>query len=320
MISNIVLNPSIDKTCIVEDLEIDQSNLIIDQRMSIGGEGVDVSRIIKILQAEPLVLSFLGGLNGRYIKSSLDKAKIKSNFIWVNGDTKLNTLLIDSITGTKTLLKDEGVSIQEKDFIRFRQEMKNYVKDSSVVLIDGRLPKGLTYEFFDEVIDHAKRYNTKIIMSTDGEELRKAFAFQPYAIKIKKQNLRDLNLHTNDMKEILMGLYDMMIEHSIHYIAVDMGIEGAYLISKNKICQGLPNIKIEPVNLKSNYSAFLAALTVGIERKYELEKIIKLMVASSYATMINTEKDELCNKRDIDYLLKKIKVKEMMNNRNGWLR
>lgn len=314
-----VLNPSIDKTCIVEGLEVDQPNSIMDQKMNIGGEGIDVSRVIKILQSEPMVLGFLGGLNGRYIKSCLDKSKIKSNFIWVNGDTKLNTLLIDSIHGTKTYLFEEDLTIQEKDQLRFKQEIKNYVKDSSVLLIDGTLPKGISNDFFLSILDHAKQYNTKIVLSTQGEELRKCLSLEPYGLKIKREDIRDLQLDDSSEEIMIKGLHELLIQNKIHYIALDMGIEGGYLICKNKVCKGVPNLNIEPNKEGSYSSAFLAAFSVGIERKYELEKILKLMVASSYATMINDEKDIICKKSDIDSLMKKIKIKEIMNFRRGWL-
>lgn len=319
LISNIVLNPSIDKTCIVEDLEIGQSNTIIDQRMDIGGEGINVTRLMKILQSEPMVLSFLAGLNGRYIKSSLDKAKIRSNFTWVNGDTKLNTLFIDSVNGTRTLLKDEGVTISEKDYLRFRQEMKNYIKDSAVVLINGKLNGGLDFQLYDDVVEHAKRFNTKIVIATDGEELRKAFTYKPYALCIKEEHLKELNLHTTTEEETLTALIAMMKEYSIHYVAIDQGESGALLLSKHKICQGVPSVKIEPFNKRGGFSALLAAFTVGIERKYELEKILKLMVATSLAVMQHNDKYILCSKSDIDYLVKKVKIEERMNQRSGWI-
>lgn len=318
MISNIVLNPSIDKTCMVEDLEIGQSNTVIDQRMDIGGEGILVCRIIKMLQSEPMVLSFLGGLNGRYIKSSLDKCKIKSNFTWVNGDTKLNTLFIDSVQGFETLVKDEGVTITEKDYLRFKQEMKNYIKDSAVVVLHGTLTSGLSYKLYEDVIEHAKRYNTKVIISTEGEELRKAFTYKPYGLCIKEKQLGELDIHSLSYKETLEELYKLMVEHSIHYITIDHGLKGATVLSKSKVCQGIPDAGIVPYNEKAGFSGVLGAFAVSVERKYELEKMVKLMVASGYGMMADNHKEMLCKKSDIDSYVKKIKVNEYMNNRSGW--
>lgn len=306
----------------MEDLEIDQSNRIIDQKMNIGGSGIDVARIIKILQGEPMVLSFLGGLNGRYIKSNLDKAKIKSSFYWVGGDTMMNTYLIDSVNGTKTTLRDVGLKIGEKDSLRFKQEIKNFIKDSGALLINGNVnveEQEVLQNFYLEMIEIAKSLNAKIVISTKGELLRKTLSFGPYGIHVKQDEIRELGIIADTKEEILKQLHEILVNHHIHYIAVDLGLEGAYLISRKKICYGEPHIKKEPIRQESRESAFLAAFTIGIERKYEQEKIVKLMVAASYATMVCEESQSICKKSDIDTLSKKIKILEVMNSKKGWM-
>lgn len=288
--------------------------------MNIGGAEVDVARVIKILQSEPLVLSFLAGLNGRYIKSNLDKAKIKSNLIWVNGNTFMNTSLIDSITGHTTKLSDVGPLVTEKDQLRFKQEIKPYIKDSAVLLINGVLPDNIHQDYYLEIMETAKSMNTKLVISVRGELLRKALQRSPYGVYLRRGDLRELSIISEDINEIVQILYDKLIENHIHYIALDLGQQGAYLISKNKICFGEPTFKIEPKKKASQESAFLGAFTVGAERKYELEKILKMSVAASHATVMCEDKEILCNKSDVDYLSKKVKVKELMNSKKGWLK
>lgn len=314
-----MLCPSIDKTCVVEDLEPDGSNFIVDQNMNIGGQGIDSCRIIKILQSEPLVLGFLGGLNGRYIKSNLEKNKIKSHFLWVNGDTKLNTVIIDSIKGTQMKVYDEGFTIGHKDMLRFKQDIQSYMKDSSVIVLNGLIPSGISISDYYDLIDKAANYNTKLVLSAEGEVLRKGLEINPYAIKLTEQSIKDLGIDTEDEKQMLEELYQMIVEKSIHYVAIDLGVKGAYTISKNKICYCEPTIDFEPIKTNGASSAFLAALAVGIERKYEQEKISKLLVASSFSTMMSNEIDILCKKSDVDLLSKKVKVREIMNKSNGWL-
>jgi len=64
MIFTITLNPSLNKTVNVEELEYDDVNVILAEEGSPGGKGIDISRVIRELGGQSIALGFMGGYKG----------------------------------------------------------------------------------------------------------------------------------------------------------------------------------------------------------------------------------------------------------------
>lgn len=319
LIVTVTLNPSIERTCIVEGLEVDKENIVLDQSSAVIGGQVTTGKVIKILQSEPMIFGLFGGLNGRYIKNHMDKLKIRTNIIWMPGETKNKISIVDPVSGTKTVFLDKGIAVAKKEKNRIMRNFEESIKDCSAVVLGDEIPSELEPELFAEMIRIAKERSKKTIITGEGEALRKAVEAHPYALKITKKGLEDLGIGKVSNDKLPIALYELLQSYRIHYLALDLGIEGAYLLSKNKVCYLRSEKTIEPLKTEGATETFMGALAVGIERKYEQEKIGKIAVAASLAAM-NVDDQEICRKIDVDFLMKKIKVRELMNQKGGWIR
>ena len=101
MIITVTLNPALDKTIEVDDYYEGSINEVINERVEIAGKGINVSKVIKELNGECLVITFFGGYNGIML-DYLDKNKIKHIAIKTNGETRRNIKIHDK---TKILLQ-----------------------------------------------------------------------------------------------------------------------------------------------------------------------------------------------------------------------
>jgi len=308
LIITVVLNPIIHETYYVEELQVGQKNWIKDQEIEIQSAGVHAAKVIKILQGEPLVHGFLGELNGRYIKNELDRSNIKSNFGWIVAHNQVNTTIIEKKTEKVTILSNRGIMIGPKEEKYFRKRIHGDMQNGRVMILGNNIPEGITSNLYYDLIIEGKKQNIKTILATEGEQLIKGLEANPYAIKITEEGLLDLNIEETSHEKIVEYLYPW-VQKGIHYLALDLGVQGAYLLSKNKICYIEPPEKDFTHNPLATH-AFLGAFAVGIERKYEQEKIAKLAVATSLAFM-EQESEGPMKKSDIDIMFKKVKVREI---------
>jgi fructose-1-phosphate kinase PfkB-like protein len=321
MIVTIAFNPSINKLAVIDGLEVNGENKVQDYRICLGGSTIYTAYIIKLLQGEPHVLGFLGGIGGRYIKNFVDKNRIKSDFVYNLGESKSIYRIVDSINGTETTLLDDNMVIDEKDKKNFKHKLQNQIKDTKLIVLGGDLPNGIDFSIIDDINKMAKKKDLKIIAALKGQELRKVLAFNPYGIKISKDNITDLvNVDTlnDDKNYIIKKLYDILIENHIHYIVYDADDEGIYILSKNKICRVVIDDKSEIFDGIGAGDALVGAFAISIERRYEQEKMAKLMMACNIAVK-NSKYPIICNRKDIDNYNNKVRIEEVMNGKKGFI-
>lgn len=315
MIITLALNPSINKLAVVDGLDINKTNFVQDYRMNLGESPIYTAYTIRLLQGEAYVLGFVGGIGGRYIKNFMEKNRIRSDLVWNDYESKSIYKIIDSVNGTETTLLDDGIEIDEQDKKNFKHKLQNQLKYCKVIVISGELPKGSNFELIEEVIKMSKKINKKIILALSGEALRKSLELKPYGIKICNEDLQELGIEETENK--LEKLHEILLNYHLHYLVYDSGEEGIYTFSKNKICKVYYPKDIEFLDELGSSESILGALAVGIERKYEQERISKLMMAVSISVK-KTEYPDICTRKDIDYFKNKVKIYEIMNKSKGW--
>lgn len=320
MIVTIALNPSINKLSVIDGLEVDGENKVQDYRITLGESPIYTAYMIKLLQGEPFVLGFLGGMNGRYIHNVMQKSRIKSDFIFNIGESKSIYKIVDSINMTETTLLNNNMTVDERDRKNLKHRLQNKIKDAKVLVIGGDLPKGTDYNFVEDIIEMASKHDIKVISSLKGQTLRKSLNLNPYALKISDDNISDLvdiDILTYDNYYVIKKLYDILTSNKAHYMIYD-SVDGVYVLSKSKICKAVINETKEISDNIGSSDSLVGALAVSIERKYEQEKLAKLLLASKIAVK-NSKYPTICNRKDIDYYCNRVKIVEIMNRKRGFI-
>ena len=94
MIYTVTLNPSLDYVVDVDDFELGRTNRAVSERLYAGGQGINVSFVLKNLGFESTALGFSAGFTGEEIKKQIQERGITENFITVlNGQSRINIKL-----------------------------------------------------------------------------------------------------------------------------------------------------------------------------------------------------------------------------------
>ena len=304
MIVTMALNPGIEKHIQIGQYEEGTTIDVNRYDLRIASSSIYAAYIMRLLQAEPYVLGFAGGIGGRYIKNFLDKNRIKSNLITKDKELK-TTIIISAENGTSTRLIDDEEAFVEADAKNIKHKLVAQIDEAELMVINGDITHSGSRTILMASIDLVQKAHKRLLISLEGKQIMPFIQCSPFAILLDVQQVEMLTDGAVGLEGSLEILRQLAIKHHIHYIFFPSGnqIVG---ITRNKISYGyIPNAT--PEILTWGKHAVLGGLAIGVKRKYEFEKMIKLMTSIRYAITQN-KYPVLCTRKDVDLMTNKAKV------------
>lgn len=279
--------------------------------LNILSKGVYSAQMMKVLQEEPILISSFGGFTGKSIKHYLDKSKVKSDIVWTNYETPHQVkILLEKSADYYNLRSQETFTI-DKELDKLSYKLKSHINKVSTLVISGKLPLGQNEGIYGEWIREAKSRNIKTVISTGQREIwNQMIQEKPYAILLTEDQLHTLGFPTDTYEAITRSLVPFL-GSGIHFICVYLKNRGALILSKHQYCLVESPFQLINKNNTATSGAFLGALAISINRKYEQEKMGKLCLAASLSANDNVM-HKICTRKDVDIRYKKTKVKQIL--------
>lgn len=288
-----------------------QVNPYKEVALNILSKGVYSAQIMKVLQEEPIIISSVGGFVGKSIKHYIDKAKIKSDIAWSEHETPHQVKIILNKEAEYYILKNQEDFLPNKEFAMLSYKLKNHLKKVSTLVISGSLLTNQAIPMYSEWITEAKRHNIKTVVCIGEKSVWDIVKHnKPYALLFTSNQLKALNINLNTYEEMI-HFFKPYLGEGLHYICIFTKNKGALILSKHKYCLVQAPLYYININNTASSGAFLGALAVGINRKYEQEKIAKLCLAAAIAAEDNI-KHKICTRKDIEYYYKKTKITQIV--------
>lgn len=311
MIITLTPFPSIEYIYFVEKLMSKQVLPSKNVSLNILSKGIYSAQMMKVLQEEPILISSFGGFAGKSIKHYLDKAKIKSDVAWTDYETPHQVKIMLEKTADYYTLRSQEAFIINKEIDILSYKLKSHLNKVSTVVLSGKIPEGQNTSIYKEWIKKAKAHNIKAVVSTGQQKVWDDLTLErPYAVLLTEEQLKSLNYSVDSYEQLIKEMIPFLGQ-GLHYICLYLKNRGALVLSKNKYCFVESSFQlINPSNTASS-GAFLGAMAISINRKYEQEKMAKLCLAAALSADDNVM-HKICTKKDIDYRYKKTKVKQII--------
>lgn len=306
MIKTLTLNPALDKTIIVESFQLDQLNRIKKVHKDAGGKGINVSKMLIKLGQPSTAAGFLGRGAGNYIKTEVEKMKIKADFTETAEETRTNTKMVDPINNTFTDLNESGAQITEANIKKMKEKLFADLKRDDILVLAGSVPAGIENNIYFKLIKTAAKKGIKTILDAEGPLFREGIKAAP---TLAKPNEHELGLHFGeefkDLKTMIRKA-ESLLETGIEMIMLSIGKEGAVFISASEKYK-IETLKLDVKSTVGAGDAMVAGLAYGLENNFDLEEILKIGAACSSATLIK-EGTEMGSREDVFRLKKEIKI------------
>jgi 1-phosphofructokinase len=300
MIYTITLNPSVDYIVRLENLKTGLVNTVDEEMKIAGGKGVNVTKVLKRLGHESTALGFVGGFTGQFIEQSLKEEALHSNFIHVNGDTRINIKLKN---GEETEINGLSPVITESDIEQLFTQLSQTVA-GDVVVMAGSVPSSVDQAIYSRILQ-ALPDGVQAIVDTKGKALKEVVRAKPFLVKPNHHELGDLfDVDITSVAEAVE--YGKKVqEMGAKNVIVSLAGDGAVLITAEDVLFG--NV---PIGKVQNSVGAGDSVVAGFLSKYieteNLKEAFQSGIAAGSASAFSTG---FCTAEEVQELRKQITVK-----------
>ena len=302
MIYTVTLNPSLDRTLTVPRIVDDEMVRATASRLDWGGKGFNVSRTLRTLGAESVALGFAGGATGQRLERGLRGLGIATDLVPLSGETRTNTVIIESETGRYIKVNEPGPTVRPKEQSTLLECIREHLRgrdpargrERDLWVLSGSLPPGLPDGFYGEMVEMVQTSGARALLDASGEPLRLGCVAAPFLVKPNSGEAAGfaggLGLATSEVRTDGDALTDpgaldlarSFLTLGIELVTLSLGAGGLLLASGARAVRAKPP-GVQARNPVGAGDALLAGLIWALGRTHSLEEMARWGVAAGTA-------------------------------------
>ncbi len=308
-IITITLNPALDKTIYLDELQPGKLHRLENITKDPGGKGINVSKTLRAMGVESTATGFLGGNIGEDIVRALRKKAIVCDFVDTENETRCNTKIMEA-DGRLTELNESGAMVSEHLVTALKEKIKFLAEKETLFVFSGSIPPGVDASIYKECIEIVHKCGGKAILDADGEAFRIGLEAKPDYIKPNVFELEKYVGHPigNDPKEIKKVAKELL-KSGVKNVAVTAGEDGAFFFSKKSSLKVSP-LSVEVVSTVGAGDAFVSGMAIGWIRGMNEREMVEYSTALS-AACVTTEGTNPAGRELVESLVAKISMEKI---------
>jgi 6-phosphofructokinase 2 len=300
-IVTLAMNPAIDKSASVDHVVAERKLYCTPPRFEPGGGGVNVSRAIKKLGGESLLLYPSGGLTGNRLQELLDREGLKHRPFPIAGLIRESLVILEESTGQQYRFGMPGPEIQKEEWEPFLRELEAMEPSPDYVVASGSLPPGAPPDFYARVARVGKKRGARTIVDVSGEALEEAFKEGVFLVKPNVREFRELvGEEIKQESQIKAEAQKMVKNGRCEVLVISLGAAGALMVSEDFAEHILPPT-VPIVSKVGAGDSMVAGTTLSLARGKPLRESLLFGVAAGTAAVM-TPGTELCRREDTERL------------------
>lgn len=273
MITVLTMNPSIDRSYVLNDFitgKVQRAKSVI---ATAGGKGLNVSRVANCLGGKVCCLGFLGDFTGDFIKKEIEAEGLINHFTSIQGTTRICMNFRDK-NGISTEVLEGGPEITPEEINQFEQELHKALRNTKILVASGSLAQGLPKDYYGKIAKICSKNNIKFILDSSGESLRLAIKDRPFLIKPNEEELKYLTGVSVKTDEDVFLASSKVLEMGAENVCVSLGKRGMMLNgSLGRFIVNIPTV--EAVNTVGCGDSLVAGLAYALHEDYNILNMFK---------------------------------------------
>ena len=277
-ILTLTLNPALDLTVRLARLEpgaVNRSETLITHA---AGKGVNVAQVLADLGHAVTVGGFLGEDNPQAFEALIAHRGFGDAFVRVPGETRSNIKIAEQ-DGRVTDINAPGPLVSEQAQAELLKRLALIGSDFDAVVVAGSLPRGVSPQWFQALIEQLKNLGLKVALDTSGEALRAGLKAGPWMVK---PNTEELAQALDNATDAISQLHQQGVEH----VVVSDGAAGVSWYSSGATLQATPP-KVAVASTVGAGDSLLAGMLHGLLRDEAPEQTLRR--ATAIAAMAVTQ-------------------------------
>jgi 6-phosphofructokinase 2 len=305
-IVTLTVNPSVDKSTHFSGLIPEQKIRCKDPLFDAGGGGINVSKAIARLRGNSLAVFTSGGPVGAMLKDLVTKEKVIFEAIETETATRENFVAVDDNTNSQYRFGFSGDTLTDAEVEKILATIQNL--KPKFLIASGSLNEGLSSDFYQKIAKIAKASDTKFIVDTSGEALKKVLETGAYLIKPNVGELAKLiGVQRLEMEEVKEAAKKIITQGGAEIVAVSLGPQGAVLVTKDEY-EYVPAPNVAKKSTVGAGDSMVGGIVWALSQNKSLKDVIRWGVACGSAATMN-EGTQLFKLEDANRLFEWLKSK-----------
>lgn len=286
----VALNPALDQTIEVADLQPGAVNRALRMQIDVGGKAINVASCLSDFSVPVAVAGQLGRDNAVLFEELFQRKHIANHCCYLDGLTRINTKLADTVSGETTDLNMPGPELTSEaaeDLLnQILQRLDQLAEHAHWIVLSGSLPPGMPVEAYATITARMQATSASVLLDTSGDPLKAALATGPKMIKPNRHELAELVGQPLDSLPALAAAGRELLHSSPapEWVVVSLGSEGALFLTREQALHAHP-LPVAVTSTVGAGDAMVAGLVAARLEDLSLVETAQLATAFSAAKL-----------------------------------
>ena len=285
-ILTITLNPALDLTVRLPQLEPGEVNRSQALQTHAAGKGVNVAQVLADLGHKVTVSGFLGEDNQQAFNALFARRGFADAFIRVPGETRSNIKLAED-DGRVTDINGPGPQVNDLAQQALLDKLDQIAASHDAVVVAGSLPRGVSAQWLRELVLRLKVLGLKVILDTSGEALKEGLSAGPWLVKPNGEELSEALGSPVDSVESQVTAATQLQTLGISHVVVSHGADGVNWFSRGAQTLHAQPPKVRVASTVGAGDSLLAGMVHGLISGHSPEQTLR--TATAIAAMAVTQ-------------------------------
>ncbi len=169
------------------------------------------------------------------LADGLQRLGIQTDFVWVDEETRTNTMIIEDRGDWHIKVNEPGPSISPNDVSQLMQKAESYAKKGDLWVLSGSLPPDVPEEFYADLITMINSRGAKVYLDASGAPLRYGCQAGPYLVKPNHHEASQIVGFDIEDQEDAKRAALPFLRMGVDYFALTMGEQGLLVATQKEM-------------------------------------------------------------------------------------
>jgi 1-phosphofructokinase family hexose kinase len=283
--------------------------------LSVGGKSLDAAVVIKTLGGPVEAISFIAGQNGKILQGLLDSKGIPSDLIWLEGDTRVSYVLVETEYNRHSHITTTGYQVTAADCEQFLERVSQHAHSAAWAVLAGSLPGGAPPDFYCQQVALLHQFGVKSLIDSAGPAALRSLPAGPDILKMNQAEFcatfpeQSADLRNAAQAVWVQACREVMRLHRLQNFVITCGADGILALTPDASYHAAAPLMPE-VNAAGSGDAVSGTLAYRFSLGDSWETALRWSAAAGAAVVL-TEGTAECRIEDVLAILPQTQVRQL---------
>ena len=308
MILSVTINTAIDWTLVIPHFASNETMYVDQNVWGMSGKPSDASWILGELGVSTTAMGFAAGLPGKKMEELLHMKGVQTDFVQVEGETRLNVHVIDRVNRGQSTIVTDTLVVKPAHAVELIKRYTTALGKAKAAIVGGRISRELEKNILVDLVRLARERDIPVALDTSGKYIQAILEAHPTVIKLNCVELSTLaGKQVITIEDAYTAAHEVLDKYGTEVIVTMGGANDSLAVLKeHSYVIPAPEVK-EVVSTFGAGDGVLAGLGYALGEGKSMEEGLRLGFAAAGA-VIMTLGPANCHKADVDKLLPTIQL------------